>query len=481
MAELLLVMMYGASGIGKLVVLKRIWPELASDPHLLTMFHDEARLAVRMTHPNVVQTYEVFDDEGRFTLAMEYLDGQPLGRVLNRMRGAQALPLALRLRIVTQVLAALHYAHELRDYDGTPLSVVHRDVSPPNVFVTYDGAVKLIDFGIAKNQASAHQTRPGIFKGRFSYVAPEQFLGRPVDRRSDVFAVGVILWEMLAGRRFWGSATDAEIASRLIANQPLPTLPADPAVPAGLEAICSHALQLDRVQRYATAAEMQEDVQRALADIGETDDRVLGRAVASSFASELAQRQQIIDQHVRKVRSGTYSTLASGSLPRPVVPPTRGPAARPLRVAAMAATVTTLLVVLVTTLVRGGRSTPDALAPPAATGVTAPATRPGPAARASDLEPPAERIYVREAPAPSVAAAPAATPHRRRVRAADATASAPEAPPPGARVVPAGVGVFPAGGFWTFPPPPPPRPPRPIDTTNPFLPAPAATADAGVR
>src|SRR4051812_5624160 len=128
MAELFLVMMHGAGGIGKLVVLKQIWPELAADPHILTMFLDEARLAVRMTHPNVVQTYEVFDDNGRVTLAMEYLDGQPLGRILNRMRGAQALSLPLRLRVTAQVLAGLHYAHELRDYDGTPLSVVHRDV-----------------------------------------------------------------------------------------------------------------------------------------------------------------------------------------------------------------------------------------------------------------------------------------------------------------------------------------------------------------
>jgi serine/threonine-protein kinase len=212
MAEVFLAVMTSAGGVSKLAVLKQIWPELAGDPHFLAMFLDEARLSVRMSHPNLVQTYEVIDDGTRLAIAMEYLDGQPLARVMNRLRGAQALDLPLRLRIVARVLAALDYAHELHDYDGTPLAVVHRDVSPHNVFITYEGGVKLVDFGVAKNLASAHQTRPGTLKGKFSYMAPEQFLGRPSDRRADIFSVGVMLWEMLAERRFWNGASDNEIA-----------------------------------------------------------------------------------------------------------------------------------------------------------------------------------------------------------------------------------------------------------------------------
>ena len=350
MAELFLVFMHGAEGIGKLVALKRIWPELAADPNILTMFLDEARLAVRMTHPNVVQTHEVFDDNGRVTLCMEYLDGQPLGRVLNRMRDTHLFSLPLRLRVVAQVLAGLHYAHELRDYNRSPLSVVHRDVGPSNVFLTYGGGVQLIDFGMAKNLASSHQTRPGIFKGRFSYVAPEQFVRRAVDRRADIFSTGILLWEMLAGRRFWGSASDAEIAARLVSNQPMPALPADPALPAGLAAICAGSLELDAAQRYQTAAEMRADVQRALVDIGDADDHLLGDTVALAFSSERTKRQLLIDQHLRQARTDNYPTPSSGSLPAPVISPPRPRGLRPMTAAAMGATAGTLLVLLLFSL-----------------------------------------------------------------------------------------------------------------------------------
>src|SRR5690349_18739865 len=139
MAELLLVAVSGAGGVTRLAVVKRIWPELASDPDFVAMFVDEARLSVRMSHPNVVQTHEVLGDRGGLAIVMEYLDGQPLSRVINRVRGRSALSLKLWLGIISNVLAGLDYAHELRDYDGTPLGVVHRDVSAHNVFVTYDG------------------------------------------------------------------------------------------------------------------------------------------------------------------------------------------------------------------------------------------------------------------------------------------------------------------------------------------------------
>ena len=208
MAEVLLAATRG-NGVVKLSVLKCLWPELAEDAEFIEMFLDEARLCARLAHPNVVQTHEVLQHEGRLALAMEYLDGQPLTRVLARLGSSPAFALPTRLSIVTSILAALEYAHELTDFDGRPLGVVHRDVSPHNVFVTYDGHVKLIDFGVAKTLAASHQTRPGGFKGKLAYLAPETVRGEGLDRRADIFSVGVMLWEILAGRRLWGPQEQA--------------------------------------------------------------------------------------------------------------------------------------------------------------------------------------------------------------------------------------------------------------------------------
>src|SRR5262245_17105669 len=203
MADVLLAMMQGAAGFRKLVVLKRLRPNLADDAELLAMFSDEARLAARLNHPNVVQTYEVGYDAGRHFIAMEWLDGQPLHRLLKAAWAYDALPLDVHLFILCEALRGLHYAHELQDFDGTRLEVVHRDVSPQNVFLTYEGQVKLVDFGVAKAHARSTDTQVGVVKGKVAYMAPEQALGCPVDRRADVFSVGVMLWEAVARRRLW--------------------------------------------------------------------------------------------------------------------------------------------------------------------------------------------------------------------------------------------------------------------------------------
>jgi serine/threonine protein kinase len=315
MAEVFLAVMVGAGGIPKLAVLKRIWPELASDPHFLAMFLDEARLSVRMAHPNLVQTYEILEEDDGLAIAMEYLDGQPLGRVLNRLVGARALSLPQRVRIVCKLLAGLDYAHELTDYDGTPLSVVHRDVSPHNVFITYDGSVKLVDFGVAKSVAGAHHTRPGTLKGKFSYMAPEQFLGEAADRRSDIFAVGVILWELLAGRRLWSGIADNQIAAHLVSDRSLPALPVELGLPAEFQEICDRALSRDRDERYATAAEMEADLEQVLTSNHEVSDRMLGKAVAEGFAAERAERQMLIDRCLRNIRSGSYPFRSASHQP----------------------------------------------------------------------------------------------------------------------------------------------------------------------
>jgi serine/threonine-protein kinase len=177
-----------------------------------------------MHHPNIVQTYEVTDDGGEPFITMEYLDGQPVSSVLRAVRRTTpTLPVELSLRIIADVLLALGYAHDLADFDGTPLSIVHRDVSPQNVFWTYDGEIKLMDFGVAKFSQGTTKTQAGYIKGKLSYMAPEQARSEPIDRRADVFAVGVMLWELLAGRRLFKTNTEAATLHKLL-YEPIPAL-----------------------------------------------------------------------------------------------------------------------------------------------------------------------------------------------------------------------------------------------------------------
>ena len=295
------------------------------------MFLDEARLAARLNHPNVVQTYEVGDEGDRLVIAMEYLDGQPLARVLNRLRGAQTLDLPLRLRIVAEVLAGLHYAHELptttarRSASSTATSARRTCSSPTTAASSWSTSA-------SPRPAGAHQTRPGTLKGKVSYMAPEQVRGRPVDRRADIFAVGVMLWEMLAGRRIWNGASDNEIAAHLVSDRALPSLPADLGLPPGVEAICARALERDRNRRFATAAEMEVEIEQVLTGANYAFERPLARAVTVAFGPERAQRQLLVDHHLRQARSGSYSavTMRTGERPMPAIAMSTGERVTPV-------------------------------------------------------------------------------------------------------------------------------------------------------
>jgi serine/threonine-protein kinase len=215
--------------------------------------------------------------------------------VLNHhLTGPQQLSLSLRLRILVDVLAGLQYAHDLTDYDGTALGVVHRDVNPHNVFITYDGHVKLMDFGVAKTVAAAYQTRPGAIKGKLAYLAPEYLRSDAVDRRADVFAVGVMLWELLAGRRLWHGMSEAQIVHQLAAAATAPALPPDAIRPPALDAICARALATNPADRYPTAAELEIDLQHVLAGAADSHARTLGRVVSHAFATARAEREALI-------------------------------------------------------------------------------------------------------------------------------------------------------------------------------------------
>src|SRR4051812_3501912 len=227
MAEIYLARLLGVGieGFEKLVVLKRILPQHALDPELLRMFLDEARLSATLSHPHVTEVYDVGTDGDTPFFIMEYVHGANLRQMQHRARAradgaGPPVPLEHAVGIVAAAAAGLHYAHERVGPGGEPLNIVHRDVSPSNVLVSYDGAVKVSDFGIAKWAFQRTQTQDGALKGKFAYMSPEQCRGQPVDRRSDVFALGTILYELTCGVAPFRAATDFEILGQIVAGAP---------------------------------------------------------------------------------------------------------------------------------------------------------------------------------------------------------------------------------------------------------------------
>ncbi len=275
------------AGVGELIVVKQLKADLARDPEFRQMLIEEARLAARLTHPNVVRTLEAGFDGRHHYIAMELLEGQPLDAILRANETAFPIPLAVG--VLCGVLAGLHAAHELRDADGAPLDVVHRDVSPHNVFVTYDGDVKVLDFGIAKAADSSQRTRTGIVKGKATYMAPEQAARGRIERRADVFAVGVILWEVIARRRFWGDLSEQEILSRLQRGEIDRVERHAPDAPPALAAICARATAAKAADRYASADELRVALADWSRDAGPSDRAAIGRFVSEVFASDRAQ------------------------------------------------------------------------------------------------------------------------------------------------------------------------------------------------
>jgi serine/threonine-protein kinase len=303
MARVYLAVQRGPAGFNKLVVVKQVRPELAWDQDFVTMFFDEARIAARLNHPNVVSTFEVVEQAGQYLLAMEYLEGHTLGEILHRL-GRPQMPLEQHLWILTQVLAGLHYGHELRDYDGTPLGVVHRDVSPSNVFVTYNGEVKLLDFGIAKSAGAASATQKGTVKGKIGYGAPEQFLARPVDARADVYAVGVMLWEALAGKRRKQAETPAAAYEARVAGLEPRIREVKAEVPERLADICDKATEVEPGARFATALQFQ----RALEHYLESRPRPIGqRDLATLINYHFKIERQEMRRRIESQLSGSLT------------------------------------------------------------------------------------------------------------------------------------------------------------------------------
>lgn len=287
-------------GLETLVAIKTVLPEFSMDPKFQTMFLDEARIACRIDHPNVARLLDVGEAFGHSYIVMEYVGGESLSR-LRRVfaRANEMLPLALALRVIADLCAGLHAAHELVGSDGQLLHVVHRDVSPQNLLLGDSGVVKLIDFGVAKARGRlGAETSAGFAKGKARYMAPEQASGLAVDRRADVFAAGAVLYELLVGRSPMDGPNDMAVLKNLVGDAPVEPLPAS--VPGPVRALVARALEKAPEARFPTAAAMRDAIEEAMSQLGlRASTGEIERVLRENLAERIAERRQAIEQAMR--------------------------------------------------------------------------------------------------------------------------------------------------------------------------------------
>jgi len=293
MAEVFVAKAFGVEGFERLLAIKKILPTMGEDAEFISMFVDEARIAVQLSHANIVQVLELGKHDENLYIAMEYISGRDLRQVIERFRKQKRpIPVPQACLMVAEVCEALDYAHRKRDASGRPLCIVHRDVSPQNVLVSFEGETKLIDFGIAKAESRLQKTQAGILKGKFSYMSPEQVKGLPIDGRSDIFAAGILLWELICGEKLFTGDSDFAILEKV--RQGL--VPAPRSVtrtcPAGLEKVVFKALATEPTQRYQTASELHDDLMR-FTRVGDVvyGSRLLAEWLREEFAQDWKKEQ----------------------------------------------------------------------------------------------------------------------------------------------------------------------------------------------
>ena len=297
----------------KLVVLKTLHEEFEDDADSIESLMDEARLAAQLHHPNIVQTFEVGVAHRSHFIAMDYLEGIPLNRLLSRLeRRGRSVDAGVAAFIAREVLAGLHYAHELEGYDGTPLAIVHRDVSPSNVFVCWDGVVRLIDFGIAKAAMRRANTDSGVIKGKFAYIAPEQVTGEPVDRSADIYSLGVVLWEMLAGKRLRPNNNDVMTLQSLVQGEAPPIQDVNAEVDDELAAIVARALRSDSSLRYESAKAMAVALDDWLARNARVVKEDVGALLGDTFEGDRLQQELMVRECMQNL--GDADDSSSGEL-----------------------------------------------------------------------------------------------------------------------------------------------------------------------
>lgn len=353
MAEIYLALQRSVAGFEKLIVIKRILPAMIADRGFIDMLLHEARVAATLSHPNIVQTLDVGQVEGAYFIALEHVHGEDLRSIVRQMKkkGVTEFPLEHAIAVILGMCAGLSYAHDRRDLDGTPLNIVHRDVSPQNVLVGFAGDVKVVDFGVAKSGTqTAEQTKSGQLKGKVPYMSPEQARGEEVDHRSDIFALGVMLFELTTGRRLFKGSTEFETLKMIIdRDYPRPSWVSH-GYPAGLEAIVMKALEKDTSKRYQSARDMQGDLEAfvrdeklpvssiALAEFmkmlfeeklaAQKEALMQGRQLADIIASEIVHGERTENG----MESGRYSSsvTAAGAIALGSQPPPRAASKWPL-------------------------------------------------------------------------------------------------------------------------------------------------------
>jgi len=287
MAEVFKARMKGVEGFQKIVAIKRILPHLTDNDEFVTMFIDEAKLAAQLQHPNIIHIYDLGKIERSYYIAMEYIDGKDLRSLLRLLEEKkQRLPQGIALYIASRLAAALDYAHRKRDFQGRAMALVHRDVSPQNVLISLDGDIKLCDFGIAKAASKASHTRAGALKGKLQYMSPEQAWGKDLDHRSDIFSLGLVLYEMVTGKKAFAGDSELSILEQVRSPRLAAPREVDPTIPPEFDRIVMRALDPDREARYQTAAELGSDLDAVLrtvrptpssAELGTYLARLLGR------------------------------------------------------------------------------------------------------------------------------------------------------------------------------------------------------------
>ena len=325
MAEVFRAESEGLQGFKKQVAIKRVLPHLSEKKRFIAMFLDEARLSAQLSHSNCVQVFDIGVGDNAYFIVMEYVDGANLKAIAEGLKKqGRDFPVAAAAFIAHEICKGLAYAHELRDSNGVSLNIVHRDMSPPNVLITKFGEVKIVDFGLAKASSQLEKSEPGIIKGKFSYLSPEAAMGQEVDARTDIFAVGIILWELLAGQRLFLGETDFQTVKK-VQQAVIPSISQiNPKVPRELERILSRALAKDPAARYMTARELGQDLIRFLFQnaepVGTFDVATLVQTTMRDRQRVRAPQGSIIDKLIEEALLEFTSLKEDGTGPQPGAP-----------------------------------------------------------------------------------------------------------------------------------------------------------------
>src|SRR5262245_38586879 len=335
MAEVFKAKAFGVEGFERLLAVKRILPNIAEDEEFITMFIDEAKIAVQLNHANICQIFDLGKVDDSYFIALEFVHGKDLRAIFDRCKqkpvdGTTAMPIAQACFVVMKACEGLDYAHNKRDPQGKELHLVHRDVSPQNVLISYEGEVKLIDYGIAKAAGKASQTQQGILKGKFGYMSPEQVRGLPIDRRSDIFSLGIVLYELLTGERLFVGESDFSTLEKVRNVEILPPSTYNRRISEELERIVMKALAKDVEDRYQNAIDLHDDLQAYMYTASQFYSRKeLAAWMKKVFAAELEAETAKLESYRDVVEPPAARPAPSaGERPRrPAIPPPPPPGA----------------------------------------------------------------------------------------------------------------------------------------------------------